>query len=142
MTETAETIIKSFEGLRLKAYSDVVGVVTIGYGETGKHITPGMRISIEQAEKYLRGRIERLQNEIDTLVKVPLNDNQLSALISLCYNIGINAFASSTLLVKLNKSQYVEAADQFLRWDHAGGKIIAGLTKRRKAERKLFLEPV
>ncbi len=141
MSELAETIIKMFEGLRLKAYQDSVGIWTIGYGTTGSFVIPGMQISVEQAEKYLQDSLVTIEDEIKTLVKVPLNDNQLAALESFVYNLGIGAFAKSTLLKLLNKGEYADAAVQFGFWVHAGSKILPGLVKRREAERKLFLTP-
>lgn len=141
MTEQAETLIRVFEGLRLKAYQDSVGVWTIGYGET-QGVTPGMCISIEQAESYLQARLGILEDEILTLVRVPINDNQLSSLESFCYNLGIGAFAHSTMLKLINKGNFQDAANEFDVWVHAGGKILPGLIKRREAEKELFLTPI
>lgn len=141
MTEQAETLIKTMEGLKLKAYQDTGGVWTIGYGET-KNVTPGMQISIQQAERYLETRLAILEQEILTLVKVPLNDNQLSALESFCYNLGIGAFAGSTMLKMINKGDFKDAALQFGFWVHDNGKIIPGLVKRRAIEAKLFSTPI
>lgn len=141
MTEQAEILIKTLEGLRLKAYQDSGGVWSIGFGET-KGVTPGMQISIQQAEKYLEARLATLEEEILTLVKVPINDNQLSGLESFAYNLGIGALAGSTMLKLINKGDFAEAADQFSLWTHVKGKIIPGLVTRRKAEQKLFLQPM
>lgn len=138
----AEELIKQFEGLRLKAYADPVGIITVGYGETGKHVTPGMCISIDQAEKYLKARLEVLEQEIQTLVKVPLNENQLAALLSFSYNLGIGAFGGSTMLCLINKGQFSEAANEFHKWVYAGKRILPGLIKRRAAEKTLFLTPI
>lgn len=140
MTEQADDLIKSFEGLKLKAYQDSVGKWTVGYGHT-KGVTPGMRISIEQAERYLAEELAVIEDEILTLVKVPLNENQLAALESFIYNLGIGAFAGSTMLRMINKGDYENAAVQFKFWIHAKGKILPGLIKRREAEAKLFLTP-
>lgn len=141
MSELAEATIKQFEGLRLKAYQDSVGIWTVGYGET-KGVTPGMRISIAQAEKYLKARLEVLEQEIQTLVTVPLNNNELSALESFCYNLGIGVFAGSTMLKLINKGEFESAADEFHKWIYAGKKIVQGLINRRAAEKKLFLTPM
>ena len=131
-------LIKSFEGLRLSSYDDGVGVWTIGYGHTTK-IRPGMTISKQQAELYLKKDIRRFEAAVLRLVKVQLTDNQFSALVAFTFNIGDGAFAHSTLLQLLNQAQYDLAANQFLRWNKAGGKVLEGLTRRREAEKQLFL---
>ncbi|PUA41447.1 muraminidase [Pseudomonas protegens] len=132
-------LIKSFEGLRLQAYQDAVGVWTIGYGTT-RGVKSGMSISKEQAERMLQNDIARFEPEIDRLVKVPLSQNQWDALMSFTYNLGPTNLGSSTLLRLLNAGDYAAAADQFLRWNKAGGRVLPGLTRRRAAERELFLE--
>ncbi len=131
-------LIKSFEGLRLKSYDDGVGVQTIGYGAT-RGVTKGMAITQEQAERMLKNDIARFEPEIEKLVKVPLNQNQWDALMSFTYNLGSTNLASSTLLKLLNAGDYARAAEQFGRWNKAGGQVFAGLTKRRAAEQALFL---
>lgn len=132
-------LIKSFEGLRLQAYQDAVGVWTIGYGTT-RGVNAGMKISKEQAERMLLNDVQRFEPEVQRLVTAPLNQNQWDALICFTYNLGAPNLESSTLLRKLNAGDYVAAADQFKRWNKAGGKVLAGLTRRREAERALFLE--
>lgn len=132
-------LIKSFEGLRLQAYRDAVGVWTIGYGTT-RNVRPGMRISEAEAEQFLQQDLNRFEQAINEAVKVPINDNQFSALVSFTYNVGSGAFRSSTLLKMLNQRRNLRAtADQFPRWNRAGGRVLAGLTRRRNAERALFL---
>ncbi len=142
MTEEAETIIRVFEGLRLKAYQDSVGVWTIGYGHTGKDVTPGMQISIERAEQLLKADLAVIEEELQELVKVPLNPNQLAALESFIYNLGIGAFSKSTLFALLNQGDYGGCAGQFHKWIYAGKNILQGLVNRRAAEVKLFLTPI
>lgn len=132
------SLIKSFEGLRLKSYQDSVGVWTIGYGAT-RGIYPGMTITNEQAERMLMNDIARFEPELDKLAKVPLNQNQWDALMSFTYNLGAANLSSSTLLKLLNVKDYAGAAEQFPRWNKAGGQVLAGLTKRRAAERAMFL---
>lgn len=131
-------LVKSFEGLRLNAYRDAVGIWTIGYGTT-RGVRPGMRISEDEAENFLQQDLSRFEQAINDAVKVPVNDNQFSALACFTYNVGSGAFRSSTLLRMLNQSDIRGAADQFLRWNRAGGRVLAGLTRRRNAERSLFL---
>ena len=132
------SLIKSFEGLRLKSYQDSVGVWTIGYGAT-RGITAGMNITNEQAERMLVNDIGRFEPEIERLVRVALNQGQWDALMSFTYNLGAANLGSSTLLKLLNAGDYVGAAEQFPRWNKAGGQVLAGLTKRRAAERVMFL---
>ena len=131
-------LIKSSEGLRLEAYRDSVGVLTIGYGTT-RGVKPGMKITADQAEQYLKADVARFEPELAALVKVPLNQNQWDALMSFVYNLGSANLASSTLLKLLNAGDCARAADQFPRWNKAGGKELPGLTKRRAAEQALFL---
>jgi lysozyme len=132
------SLIKSFEGLRLKSYQDSVGVWTIGYGAT-RGITSGMSITNEQAERMLVNDIGRFEPEIERLVKVALNQGQWDALMSFTYNLGASNLGSSTLLKLLNAGDYSGAAEQFPRWNKAGGQVLAGLSKRRAAERAMFL---
>ena len=131
-------LIKSFEGLRLQAYQDSVGVWTIGYGAT-RGVKPGMSITKDQAERMLLNDVQRFEPEVERLVKVPLNSSQWDALICFTYNLGAANLESSTLLRLLNAGDYAGAADQFPRWNKAGGKVLPGLARRRAAERDLFL---
>lgn len=133
------SLIKSFEGLRLQAYQDAVGVWTIGYGTT-RGVNAGMKISKEQAERMLLNGVQRFEPEIERLVAVPLSQNQWDALVSFTYNLGSANLESSTLRRLLNSGDYAAAADQFPRWNKAGGKVLPGLVRRRAAERDLFLE--
>ncbi|MGH8384915.1 MAG: lysozyme [Pseudomonas sp.] len=132
------SLIKSFEGLRLVAYQDSVGVWIIGYGAT-RGVVAGMKITADQAERMLQNDISRFEPDIDRLVKVPLNQNQWDALMSFTYNLGATNLGSSMLLKLLNSVDYAGTAEQFLRWNKAGGQVLSGLTRRREAERKLFL---
>lgn len=132
-------LIRQFEGLRLLAYKDAVGVPTIGYGTT-RGVKMGMTITKAQAEEMLRQDVERFEPEVQRLVRVPLNQNQWDALLSFTYNLGSANLESSTLLKLLNNGDYRAAADQFPRWNKAKGAVLNGLTTRRAAERALFLE--
>nr|WP_314661207.1 lysozyme [uncultured Pseudomonas sp.] len=133
------SLIKSFEGLRLQAYQDSVGVWTIGYGAT-RAVKAGMKISKEQAERMLLNDMQRFEPEVERLVTVPLTQNQWDALMSFTYNLGSANLESSTLRRLLNAGNYAAAAEQFPRWNKAGGKVLPGLVRRRAAERDLFLE--
>lgn len=137
-------MIRKFEALRLKTYRDSVGVLTIGYGTTkaaNVGIDPrlGMTITEDEANYYLRRYVEREAAKVLTLVTVHLEQNQFEAIMSLVYNIGIGNFASSTLLRLLNQKRYSEAGLQFLRWNKAQGKVLNGLTRRRKEEYEHFM---
>jgi len=130
-------LIKRFEGLRLTAYDDGVGIPTIGYGHTAG-VKPGLTITADQAVQFLREDLHSAERDIDRLVTVHLCQHQFDALASLVFNIGGTAFRDSTLLRKLNAGDYAGAAVQFDRWVHGGGKILPGLVKRRAAERAMF----
>jgi GH24 family phage-related lysozyme (muramidase) len=131
-------LIKRCEGLKLDAYKDGAGIWTIGYGSTGD-IKPGMKITESEARRLLLTRIRLLEGSIPECVRVPLNINEFSALISFVYNVGLSAFKSSTLLKLLNEDKRKPAADEFLKWNKIKGKVSKGLTLRRQAERALFL---
>lgn len=131
-------LIKSFEGLRLQAYTCPAGVLTIGYGSTGPHVRPGMRITEQQADALLLSDLSRFEAAVTGAVRVPLTQAQFDALVSFTFNVGVAALRSSTLLRKLNAGDYAGAAAEFARWNKAGGKVLAGLTRRRAAERALF----
>jgi lysozyme len=142
---SATKIIAQFEGLRLRAYQDTGNIWTIGYGttinpETGLPIKKGDVITKEKALSWLRINTAALETQIKKLVKAPINANQLTALTSLAYNIGIGAFTRSTLLRMLNSASDKNlVAAQFIRWNKVKGKEVPGLTNRRKLEAELFL---
>lgn len=142
-------LIKEFEGCKLKAYKCPAGIWTIGYGHTGPDVKENLVITNYQAGALLVGDLQKFENAIKLLVRVPLSQNQFDALVSFVYNVGPYALynptkpatlQASTLLKKLNAGDYLGAAEEFLRWDKVNGKPLAGLTKRRKAERELFLK--
>lgn len=136
-------LIKNFEGCELKAYQDLVGVWTIGYGWTqpvdGRKVAAGMTIDQSTANRLLKCGVVQFEQGVSQRVTISINQNQFDALVSFAYNLGLRSLSTSTLLRKLNAGDYLGAADEFLRWDHAGGKALAGLTRRRTAERSLFL---
>lgn len=142
ISERGFELVKHFESLYLTAYADPVGVWTIGWGHTGlQHkdgtVFPGRKISKATAEQLLAYDMDQFENRVSALVKVPLTDDQFSALVSFDFNTG--ALHKSTLLRKLNEGDYEGAADQFLLWNKAGGRVLRGLTRRRQSERNLFL---
>lgn len=130
--------LKQWEGLRLTAYKDSGGVLTIGYGHTGPDVKAGMTITEAQAEMLLMRDLSRFEQSVERSVKVPLTDNQFGALVSFAYNVGTSAFEGSTLLKKLNAGDYSSVPSQLARWNKVGGKVLAGLTNRRAAEAGLW----
>lgn len=134
-------LVKRFEGLRLAAYLDPVGIWTIGYGHT-RTATRGMRITTETADALLRADLRDAEDAVSRLVKAQLNDNEFSALVSFAFNLGQGNLAKSTLLRRLNAGLRDQAAREFLRWNRAGGRVLNGLVARRAAEMALFLTPV
>lgn len=138
-SEDGINFIKSWEQLRLEPYKDSVGVWTCGYGFTGPEVKQGVSWTLKQAEDALLGRIRAIDSILKQCVVPVITQGQWDALVSLAYNIGQGAFRGSTLLRLVNQRKFNQAAEEFLRWDHAGGKVLPGLTKRREAERALFL---
>lgn len=141
--EKGLNLIKSFEGLRLEKYQDAVGKWTIGYGHL---ILPNEHFERELTESealsLLQQDLVRTEKGVSQYVCIDVNQHQFDALVSFTFNLGIGNFQKSTLLILLNKGEIAQAADQFLRWNKAGGKELAGLTRRRNAERNLFLTPL
>jgi lysozyme len=131
-------LIKDFEGLRLGAYLCSAGVLTIGYGHTGG-VKEGDLITEQKAEQLLQDDLKKFENGVLRLVRVPLTQNQFDALVSFAFNLGVGNLGKSTLLKMLNDRDYKGAAGQFIRWNKAAGKELAGLTRRRLAESALFL---
>ena len=156
--EIATAFVKQHEALRLKAYDDArpnydlkldddcEGTCTIGYGET-LSVLPGMTITEKQAEEWLSDRLKRCEQLVLQGVSVPLNDNQIAALISFIYNIGVTAWRTKcSVRAKLNGGMRQRALDTLLAWNKRtikGQKVVsAGLANRRKAERALFETPI
>lgn len=137
-SEAGLALIRQFEGLRLSAYKCPAGVPTIGYGTT-KGVRMGQTITREEADRLLMEDAQRFADHIAALVKVKLSQHQIDALVSFVYNVGPSAFAGSTMLRLINQGLYADAARQFQRWNKAGGEVLPGLTRRRAAERDLFM---
>lgn len=156
-------LIKAFEGVldgnpktvNLDPYVDPVGIYTIGWGHairwgkgflttrTANHKAIASRLypgglTMTEAEELLKADIQAHSLPLEKLIAVNVSDNQFAALASFVFNVGVRAFANSTLLKKLNAGDYDGASKQFARWNKAGGKVLAGLTRRREAEAKLF----
>ncbi len=131
-------LIKSFEGCKLEAYRCPADVLTIGYGHTGD-VDEGQIITEHQADVLLRSDLTTFERCVNALVVVPVTQSQFDALVSFAFNLGCNALRKSTLLRMLNEGDDVGAGQQFERWNKSNGRALAGLTRRRAAERDLFL---
>ena len=137
---SAASFVAQFEGLELKAYRCPAGIWTIGYGHTGSDVHEGQVITKDEALALLGKDLASHVLQASGYIAVDVTQNQFIALTSFIYNIGVGAFRDSTLLKLLNRGDIQGAADQFLLWNKAGGKVLAGLTRRREAERALFLK--
>lgn len=147
ISEKGLAMIEKFEGCLLKASNKLDGVWTIGYGQTGryygKRVRRGMTTTKAEAHAWLRDHsIKTYEDAVTQAVKVPLNQNQFDALVSFTYNVGVGALKQSTTLRRLNAGDYTGAADALTMWTKCNGKVLAGLVRRRKEERALFLTPV
>lgn len=134
----AAGFISSFEGCRLSAYKCSAGVWTIGYGHT-EGVKEGDMCTLEQANAWLVDDIRETQLLLAHYVNVPVSAGEFIALVSLAFNVGVGSLMKSKLLRKLNGGDRDGAAEEFLDFDLANGKKVAGLTRRRKAEYKIFL---
>lgn len=133
-------LIQSYEQCRLKAYMPTPNdVPTIGWGTTSD-VQMGDTCTQEEADAWFLEDLEWVQDCLDSYIHIPITQHETDALASLVFNIGCEAFKKSTLLRMLNASEFNKAADQFLRWNRQGDKVLAGLTRRREEERKLFEE--
>ncbi len=145
-SEQTLALIRKWEELRLEAYLDVAGVPTIGYGHT-EGVKMGDTCTLEQAEEWLSEEAEWFEKGVLGSCKVPPNSNQLTALVSFTYNLGLGNLRQSTLLRKHNVGNFTGAANEFLRWDKARHpetkqfRSVPGLTERRKDERRIYLTP-
>lgn len=128
-----------FESFRSDPYVCEGGKWTNGWGHTKGVTKDSKPVTTSQGEANLAADLKEFEDAVNSLVKVPLLQCQFDALVSFAFNLGANALAGSTLLKNLNAGDYKGAADQFLRWNKAGGKVLRGLEKRRAAERSMFL---
>lgn len=145
ISEAGIELIKRFEGLELDSYQDIAGVWTIGYGHT-ETAGPNQKISAREADELLRRDLAPRERAVEQLASVSLNQNEFDALVSFIFNVGIGAFKTSTARKRLNRNDRIGAADAITWWNKAtvGGVLreVLGLTRRRAAERALFLTPV
>ena len=141
-------LMHEFEGCRLKAYPDPATgnePWTIGWGTTilptGAKVVKGMTITQEQADEYFLQMADKFADGVEALLTRPRSDNQFGAMVSLAYNIGLGNFKKSSVLKKFNSGDSDGAANSFIAWNKAAGKVMTGLTRRRQAEAKLFGTP-
>lgn len=140
ISEQGIVLLKRFEGFSAKPYLCPAGKWTIGYGHVigaGEKFPPG-GLTEEEANQLLKQDVKMTENALNQLIKVDISQNQHDALVSLVYNIGIQAFEKSTLLKFLNQNNLEMAARQFGRWVYAGGEKMEGLIRRRSAEYLIF----
>lgn len=139
-------LIKEYEGLRLNAYKCPGGELTIGYGHTSAagspKVVPGMKITADEAGEILKDDLRHYEDAVAGTITKYCNENQFSAMVSLCYNIGPGAFRKSSVARYFNDGQAAKAANSFLLWTKADGKELKGLIRRRAAELALFNTPV
>jgi lysozyme len=152
MSQNGRKLLEQWEGVRLNAYKDSAGLLTIGVGHLltkselssgkididGESVKYGDGLTSGQADALLAQDLNPAETTVKNNVKVELNQNQFDALVSFTFNVGGGAFKGSTLLKKLNNGLYGEVPSQLMRWDKAGGKVVPGLKKRRENEVNLW----
>jgi lysozyme len=137
-SDSGFALTRSFEGLRLSAYQDCAGVWTIGFGHTGPDVHEGQTISEFEAEALLRADLAAAVACVNRAVTAEITQPQFDALVDFCFNAGRGSFLGSTLLRQVNAGNTAAAVAQFGLWVHAGGEVVPGLVRRRKAEAELF----
>jgi lysozyme len=131
------SLIKRFEGCRLKSYKCSANVLTIGYGHTSG-VKETDTITQDEADKLLQEDVEQFEKYVDDNVTVELGQSQFDALVAWTFNLGVGNLRESTMLKKLNSEDYASVPSEMKRWNKAGGKTLDGLIRRRKAESLLF----
>lgn len=125
------------EGRKYYAYQDVVGVLTVCDGHTGKDIIPGKRYTNAECDALTQSDLNRIARQVDPHIKVSTTVTQRASIYSFAYNVGASATINSTLLKKLNSGDYRGACDELRRWTYAGGKQWKGLVNRREVEHEV-----
>ena len=134
-----EFLIKEEGGIKLKAYKCQAGVLTIGVGHTGKDVKEGMEITKEKAIELLKGDLRRFENVVNKSIKYPIEQHKFDALVSLAFNIGVNAFSNSTVVKKINMgAKMCEVEEAWKMWRKGGGKVLPILVRRREREIKMY----
>jgi lysozyme len=144
ISEKGINLIKHFEGCHLKPYRDPIGLYTIGWGHL---IGDGKSLPIEwfreltqdEADELLKKDLVRFERGVERLCPFNLTQPRFDALVSFAFNLGLGNLQASTLRRKHNRSDVLGAANEFPRWNKAGGKVLRGLTRRREAEKALYL---
>lgn len=131
-------LTEQFESCKLVAYQDVKGVWTIGWGHTGVLVVKGLTCTQAQADDWLLSDCAAAEAAVNRFVHITLTQHEFDALVDFTFNCGITAFMNSTLLALLNQNNIHGAASEFEKWDHAAGKVVAGLLRRRLAEKAEF----
>lgn len=133
-------LVASFEGLKLHAYraTPAEPYLTIGYGHYGRDVKPGMTITPGRAVQLLKRDLQTAERAVEKSVKVGLSSNRFSALVSFVFNVGAGAFASSSLVRRLNRGEYGAVPRELGKWVRAGGRVYSGLVRRRDAEAALY----
>lgn len=137
ISEEGISLIKKFEGCKLEAYLDAVDVPTIAYGRT-KDVKIGDICTQQQAEDWLEEELVEYEGYVNEAVKVELTQPQFDSLVSWTYNLGPSNLNRSSMLRVLNTSDYDNVPEQIMRWNKAGGRVLAGLVRRREAEAEMF----
>ena len=137
ISEEGKALIKKFEGCELDSYICSGGVWTIGYGHTAG-VKQGDKINQDEADHLLTGDLEEFEGYVSNAVEVALDQNQFDALVAWTFNLGPSNLKSSTMLKVLNEENYSKVPSEMRRWNKAGGKVLEGLIRRRKAEALLF----
>jgi lysozyme len=137
ISEEGLSLIKKFEGCELEAYRCSANVLTIGYGHT-KGVEENQKITQEEAEEMLASELGEYEDYINDMVECDLEQHQFDALVAWVYNLGPTNLRSSTMLKRLNANDLDDVPAQIRRWNKAGGKVLAGLTRRREAEALMF----
>jgi lysozyme len=132
-------LIQSFEGLRLQAYQDGGGIWTIGYGHI-RGVVPYLTCTESEAQEWFTQDVASAVSAVIRSLDIAVSQCQFDALVAFTFNVGATAEGHSTLLQCVNNSDFDAAADEFLKWNHIKGVVSAGLTRRREAERTLFLD--
>lgn len=140
ISANGQRLIEQFEGRKTVAYLDGGGVPTNGIGHTAG-VFIGQVVTEALVDQWFAADIFTSEQAVRQYVTHPVTQNQFDAMVSLAFNIGVGAFAKSTLVRKLNDGDVLGAADQFPRWNQDNGKVVPGLSRRRAAERSLFLTP-
>ena len=143
LNQNGYNLIKQFEGCKLTAYQDSIGVWTIGYGSTYyedmQKVKKGDKVSQERANEIFEFVASRFARNVDDIITSKPTQNQFNAVVSLAYNIGLGNFQKSTLLKKLNKNPNDKTIkDEFMKWVNAGGRKLQGLVNRRKKEAEIY----